>query len=476
MTYTSKNRWIDYIVLGFSVFLVFCLIFEQYIELPSLVSWVGRWHPLVLHFPIVLLLIAIFLGLSGQKVPDLLLTAGVISALVTAVSGFFLGNGSPAKGDLLFWHQWFGAGVALLAALWYGLSQMQLDQKIYTKGVQVALVVLVVVTGHYGGMVTHGEEFLALPTERRQEKIPIDPIIYKDIVTRILDGKCVSCHNPNKQKGELVMTDLAALLKGGESGNTLVPGEPEQSELIKRLHLPKEDEGYMPPEGKTPLNEVEIAILERWIALGASDTLRFGQLEKAEPLVGYIKGLMEPDPMEKWTKLPEVADTTLQNLSSDYLTIKRIASNSDALSISAYLSPNYDSKNLTDLARVADNIVELDLSGLPIGQEEMAFVGSCSSLEWLELDKTGITDTDVGKLIELRNLRLLKVYGTAISDQSVSIFQDFPNLKSLYIWETDISEKALDALREAKPGLLIDNGMGREINAFFAATDSIKTR
>ena len=311
---------------------------------------------------------------------------------------------------------------------------MQLDKKVYTKAIQVVLIGLVAITGHYGGMVTHGEDFLALPLEKRQEKIPENPIIYADVVTRILDDKCVSCHNPNKQKGQLLMTSLSELLKGGESGSTLVPGDPEESELIKRLHLPADDEDHMPPEGKTPLNGNEIAILERWVALGASDTLRLDQLRKTEPLAGLIKGMMEPDPLEKWAKLPKVADSTLQNLSSDYLTIKRMASNSDALSVDVYLPPEYDSKPITELKRVANNIVELDLSGLPVGQEEMAFVASCINLEWLELDKTPITDTEVEKLINLKNLALLKVYETSITDKSTSIFKNLPNLKNLYLW------------------------------------------
>ena len=473
MTYTSKSRWVDYVVLGLSVFLIFCLLFESYIELPRLVSWVGRWHPLVLHFPIVLLLIAIFLGLTGKKVPHLLLTVGVLSALITAVSGFFLGKDALVKGDLLFWHQWLGGAVALLAALWYALDNMQLDKKVYTKAIQVVLIGLVAITGHYGGMVTHGEDFLALPLEKRQEKIPENPIIYADVVTRILDDKCVSCHNPNKQKGQLLMTSLSELLKGGESGSTLVPGDPEESELIKRLHLPADDEDHMPPEGKTPLNGNEIAILERWVALGASDTLRLDQLKKTEPLAGLIKGMMEPDPLEKWAKLSKVADSTLQNLSSDYLTIKRMASNSDALSVDVYLPPEYDSKPITELKRVANNIVELDLSGLPVGQEEMAFVASCINLEWLELDKTPITDTEVEKLINLKNLALLKVYETSITDKSTSIFKNLPNLKNLYLWETGVSDMALKELQNEKSNLLIDNGIDSETEAFFVASDSI---
>src|SRR5690606_20582752 len=106
MAYTLKKRWVDYAVLGLSLFLIFCLVFESHIQVPALVGWLGRWHPLVLHFPIVLLLLCIFLGLTGKPIPPNLFTVTVLSTLVTAISGFFLGKEIPAKGDLLVWHQW----------------------------------------------------------------------------------------------------------------------------------------------------------------------------------------------------------------------------------------------------------------------------------------------------------------------------------------------------------------------------------
>jgi hypothetical protein len=64
-----------------------------------------------------------------------------------------------------------------------------------------------------------------------------------------------------------------------------------------------------------------------------------------------------------------VADSTLQNLASDYLTIQRVASRSDAIAINAYMPPEYDPGDISDLDRIAGNIVYMDLSGLPLGEE-----------------------------------------------------------------------------------------------------------
>lgn len=474
MTNTAKNRWADCTVLGLSVFLIFCLLFEPYIELPNLVAWLGRWHPLVLHFPIVLLLIAIFLGLTGKTVPKVLLTVAVLSALITAVLGFFLGKEVPIKGDLLFWHQWLGGATALLAALWYGLDRSSLGTAVYTKVLQVVLIGLIGFTGHYGGMVTHGEEFLALPTEEPKDNIPENPLVYQDVVYRILDGKCVACHNPNKQKGELVMTSFDKLLKGGENGRILEAGKPGESEMIRRVHLPLEDEEHMPPEGKNPLQENEITILEQWIALGASDTVRLNQLPKSEPLVGLIADMMAPDPSEKWARLPKVADSTLQHLASDYLSISRIAGNSEALSVVIFPPPEYDPKTVTDLKRVAKNIIQLDLSGLPIGENEMDVIASFVNLERLEIDKTPVGDPEVQKLSALKQLKLLKIYGTAITDKSIPVFKELPDLKSLFVWKTGVTANSLTSLKKERPDLLIDKGIDKEIEAFFVSTDSVQ--
>jgi len=473
MTKVSQNGWLDYVVFGLSLFLLFCLLFETYIELPRFVAWVGRFHPLVLHFPIVLLLLCAFLGLTGKKVPKQLLSIAVLFSLLTAISGFFLGKETALKGDLLFWHQWMGGILALLAAVWYSVEGSNMDKPVFSKILQGTLVGLILATGHYGGMVTHGEDFLALPTEKRADEIPENPLVYNDVVGRILENKCVSCHNPNKTKGGLLMTSLDDLLAGGEVGNTILPGNAEESELIRRVHLPIEDEEHMPPDGKQPLNEQEILILERWIALGASDTLRLAHLQASEPLKNLVEGLMQPDVKEKWATLPKVADSSLQRLNTDYVTIKRIAGDTDALSVNIYASPIYTAAQVTGLKFIGQNIVQLDVSGLPIGQDEMDFIGSCTNLEWLELDQTPITDAEIEALNQLSRLKTLKIHSTAISDSSIAIFNKMDALREIFLWNTQISANGLKDLKSANPRLKIEEGIAEELRNSFMASDSL---
>jgi hypothetical protein len=84
----------------------------------------------------------------------------------------------------------------------------------------------------------------------------------------IFETKCLECHNPKKVKGDLLMDTAANLLKGGESGAGLVVGNPEESEIVKRMVLPHDHDDIMPPKGG-PLSEAQIALVKQWIAEGA---------------------------------------------------------------------------------------------------------------------------------------------------------------------------------------------------------------
>jgi hypothetical protein len=85
-------------------------------------------------------------------------------------------------------------------------------------------------------------------------------------VRPILVEKCQKCHGAKLQKGELRLDSREGVLKGGANGPAIVPGKPEQSELVRAINY--EADGFqMPPTGK--LAPESIAALTDWVRRGA---------------------------------------------------------------------------------------------------------------------------------------------------------------------------------------------------------------
>lgn len=97
---------------------------------------------------------------------------------------------------------------------------------------------------------------------------PADPAfaVFNDSVRPILEARCLTCHNEEKHRGGLDLTTRVALLKGGDSGPSLIVGDPEQSLLIKSIR--HEAEPHMPLKAEK-LPEGEIAVLVAWVKAGA---------------------------------------------------------------------------------------------------------------------------------------------------------------------------------------------------------------
>jgi hypothetical protein len=85
-------------------------------------------------------------------------------------------------------------------------------------------------------------------------------------VRPILVERCYDCHSNTKQKGGLRVDHIGYLKSGGDTGPALVPGKPDESALIEAVRYTNED-FQMPPKKKLP--DAEIAVLEKWIKLGA---------------------------------------------------------------------------------------------------------------------------------------------------------------------------------------------------------------
>ena len=87
---------------------------------------------------------------------------------------------------------------------------------------------------------------------------------FENEVRPLLAEKCWGCHGAEKQKGDLRLDSIDAILHGGESGASLVPGNADESLLIQAVRY---ESFEMPPSG--PLTDKEIEVLSRWVKMGA---------------------------------------------------------------------------------------------------------------------------------------------------------------------------------------------------------------
>ena len=93
------------------------------------------------------------------------------------------------------------------------------------------------------------------------------PVSYYHDIRPIFNSDCNACHKPEKLKGELDMTTIPALMKGGKHGHEITPGEPDKSKLVDMI---SGDDPEMPKDGD-PLTKDQISLIERWIKEGAKD-------------------------------------------------------------------------------------------------------------------------------------------------------------------------------------------------------------
>lgn len=100
-------------------------------------------------------------------------------------------------------------------------------------------------------------------------------VLYETHVKTIFKSRCVRCHNSRSRKADLDLSNLAGILKGGESGELFVAGKPEESLLYEMIH-----DGSMPPDDKSPITKSEIATIKKWIATGAKTLTKPSAIEQ----------------------------------------------------------------------------------------------------------------------------------------------------------------------------------------------------
>lgn len=266
------------------------------------VALFGRLHVLVVHFPIALLTVLAVMEVlrwrrrdtGGDRTVTLLAVLAALGSIAAIAMGWVQagdGGGEGRGAQLLEWHRWLGVitGVFAVGVAVVALRRQLSDSPALTftyRALLLPAAALVGLTGHYGGAVVHGEEYLedTLPEFMRGKfppyaaqadkevdvALPADPKTKIDFwrdIDPIFKKSCYECHDAKEQKGDLRMDNRAALLKGGEDGPGFIVGDGRKSAIVTRS-LGEGDDPRMPKK-KPPLSANQIELIKRWIDQGA---------------------------------------------------------------------------------------------------------------------------------------------------------------------------------------------------------------
>ncbi|MCC4831796.1 DUF1592 domain-containing protein [Shewanella sp. 10N.7] len=241
----------------------------------------GRFHPLVLHFPITLLFLALGIELLNRvlkfksrlsvlSLPVLMLA--VITACLTATLGVLLASNEGHMGGLVESHRFLGISVAVFATialiLRWGAEKVQTYNKslsLASLGALFVSCITMIFAAHYGGNMVHGKNYLpefapqplkaflstSITEEPNQSPIKVRSAkeqkllsSYQTEISPIIERNCVSCHGDSKQKAGIRFDQLdPAMHKDSE-----VNKWSSVRDALNSHQMPPKEEGRQPTE------------------------------------------------------------------------------------------------------------------------------------------------------------------------------------------------------------------------------------
>lgn len=460
------------LLFALNIFILFLLIFEDKLIVPYWLQPIGRMHPMILHFPIAILMLAMLLEFFRfkteynaqdlyQRFASNLLLVGAISSAITVIMGLFLSQESIYTGETLQWHKWAGISLVFIPSLIYWFRNSSWYRAPLARSGAIVTFFCLIIAGHFGATLTHGENFVLEPVMPREKIVPIDQaIVYDHVIKPIFEKKCVSCHNPDKLKGDLILADAKSILKGGKTGKLIVPGKPGLSLLLQRIHLPLEEKKHMPPKGKIQLSDDEITLLYHWVKANADFKKKLIDLPAKDSLRILATAILQPaENTEEQFDFASADDETIRKLNNSYRGVSPISNNSPALAVSLYNKDTYTPQTLAELSAVKMQIISLELNKIPVKDADLKSISRFENLRKLNLNFTNITGKGLKELTGLKYLKSLSLSGTKVNykdlDEQISAFK---SLSTLVVWNTDLSLPEIQKLQNANKQIHIIAG------------------
>lgn len=423
-------------------------------------QFIGRFHPLLVHFPIALFLLVPILEIIGRSArfaylrlsASFVLTLAMLAAITAAMLGWCLARSGGYSGRLIIQHMWGGVVLSLVCWICWLLRTRLREFGVAYSLVLALGVGLVAWTGYRGGQLSLGPNHLTehMPNGLRNllgvddtlaASASADPnTFYGARIQPIFTARCINCHGADKHKGNLRLDSYRALMRGGKDGPVIRTGNTQGSDLFRRITLPASHDDFM-PKGKQPLTADQLKVIELWIGAGASDKLAVNAITNA-PSGSAVPAEVKFEEVDAAAvaKLRSAIGPAVAQLQKQFPNILDYDSRGSAdLRLNAsIIGSKFGDRDLEAFAPIAEHIVVADLSRTAITDHSAAAIAAMKRLRMLRLMDTGLTDATLLRLETLNQLESLDAYGTPITPAVLPAIAKLPKLAHFYAGQTGI--------------------------------------
>ena len=446
------------------------------------IFFLGRFHPLLVHLPIGFLILAILIEIYcsifkikiNHRIVNFTWFIAFFSSVLTTILGLLVAETGHYIDENLFMHKIFGLSLTAISFISWFL-RLSIFSNLFSSSLKTLsntiIIVLLTLTGHYGGNLTHGETYLVdyapenikelVVKKNKYVELEIDSVkVYDDLIQPIFNQKCVSCHNKEISRGNLNMDSYSNLLKGGSSGIPINKSDPRKSLLIRRITMPTSELKYMPPDGE-PVSFDEIKTLIWWINNLDKSNENLVSLKVEDDIKESLEMLYSLNFTEKqWFEkisIDKIDESLVQNIDKSVFQIKFISDDKKFLSVK-YLQRNVSASDIEKLEKVGKYIAYFTAKSSNISNELIKRISNFENLVKLEIQENNIDDESIKILQSLKNLEILNIHNTKITSKSIEILKTFKNLKRAYVWGTSISRSEIDQFNRKEDKLKLIGG------------------
>jgi len=282
------------------------------------------------------------------------------------------------------------------------------------------------------------------------------PVDFGIQIQPILEQKCYRCHDAEKVKGDLRLDSPAGIMAGGKGGPVLAPGKPDESPLYFMTTFSEGDPDYMPQKGKG-LSTKERGLLKTWIEEGAS--FWEGYVHVPVEKIKSKFSQADSDEMQKYRIAGEAIEMVAE-LRSSGLLVDTVNHDASLFEVSyTYADRKAGQFGFSSLEALSDSLRKVTLARTEVTIGDLKSLQPFSSIEFLDLSRTGIGDEALDPVSKLENLKTLNLRDTNVSDKGLQKLVGLDKLERVHVWGSLVTPEGAKWLENRLEGVVVNVGV-----------------